>query len=144
MKKNILIMALIVCSAISTFALSNLPAEEESIKQVVSEFITGIDNKDADLLEKIVLDNGTFVSVNLRDEVETLTSSELISRVKSGKLGGWKRDFNISQIDLSNNIAIVKVTITSSKVNQLHNISLVKVAGEWKIANCCANMTKVS
>lgn len=142
MKKNILVMALIVCSAITVFALNNLPAEEENIKQVVSDFIISIDNKDATLLESIILEEGTFVNVNLKNEVEALSSSELITRVKSGKMGGWKRDFEVSEIELDNNIAIAKVKINSPKVNQLHNFSLVKIGEQWKITGCCTNMTK--
>ncbi len=142
MKKNILVMALIVCSAITVFALNNLPAEEENIKQVVSDFIISIDNKDATLLESIILEEGTFVNVNLKNEVEALSSSELITRVKSGKMGGWKRDFEVSEIELDKNIAIAKVKINSPKVNQLHNFSLVKIGEQWKITGCCANMTK--
>lgn len=142
MKKNILVMALIVCSAITVFALNNLPAEEENIKQVVSDFIISIDNKDAILLESIILEEGTFVNVNLKNEVEALSSSELITRVKSGKMGGWKRDFEVSEIELDKNIAIAKVKINSPKVNQLHNFSLVKIGEQWKITGCCTNMTK--
>lgn len=143
MKQHFIFAILALCTLITLSAKNNLPPEEESVKKVVTDFIQGIDNKDADQVESTILEDGTFISTNLKNRVESFTSSELVDNVKSGKLGGWKRNFKIASVELKDNIAMVKVEFTSSKITQFHVMSLVLVDGQWKIVSCCANMSKV-
>ena len=142
MKKHLIIAVLALCTLVTFASQNNLPPEEENIRNVVSEFMNGIDNKDADLVESVILEDGTFVNSNLKNEVETLTSAELLSNIRSGKLGGWKRNFEISSVERNDNLAVVKVQISNSRFTQVHVLSLVEVEGKWKIASCCANMSK--
>ena len=142
MKKQLIFAILALCTIITLSAKNNLPPEEESVKKVVTEFIEGIDSRNADQVESTILDEGTFITTNLKNEVESFTSSELIANIRSKKLGGWKRNFEISSVELNDNIATAKVQFSTSKVKQFHVLSLILVDGQWKIASCCANMSK--
>lgn len=135
------IMFLLAIS-VTTVANNNTPVEEESVKQVVSDFITGIDTKDVSLLENVLFDGGRFVDINVVKKVKTFSSSELLEEVKAGKLGGWKRNYEITSVELTDDVAFAKVQIKSSKITQQQFVSLVRVDGIWKVASSCSSMEK--
>jgi len=141
-KMFITTIMLLLTLSLTTLANNNSPVEEENVKQVVSDFMSGIDNKNADLLESVLIDGGRFIEINVVDKVNSYSSGELVAEVKSGKVGGWKRNYEISSVELSDNVAIAKVQIQSAKIIQQQFVSLVKVEGAWKVASSCSSMEK--
>ena len=134
---------LLLCAGNMIYAISNSPADEDQIKKVVTQFMDGVDNKDIGSLEKVLIDNGTFVDVNnIANIVTRYSTSDLYDKIKSRKLGGWKRDYSIVSVDENSDIAVVKVKVNSSKISQFQLVSLAKMDGSWKIVSSCTTVEK--
>lgn len=143
MKKIMIIAAVILCSSVSMFASANLPLEEEAVKQVVTQYMDGVDNKDISSLESVILENGTFTDVNnIAKVVSSYDAAELYSKIRNRRLGGWKRNYEIKSIDAESDIAFVKVEVDVKNMLQYQYVSLVKVEGKWFVASCLTSVVK--
>ncbi len=135
MKKMFLIIV-VLCSLTTIFALSNSPAEEDAVKSVVVKYMDGVDNKDINALETIILKEAGFVEVNnITKTVASYSTSDLYDKIRNRKLGGWKRTYNIVSVDSEGDIASVKVQVDIKTLVQFYYISLVKVNNKWNIVS---------
>jgi hypothetical protein len=135
MKKLILLFA-VLCLVVPNFASNNSPAEEAVIKETVTKFMDGIDNKDVSAIESVITKEASFVDANnIARLVESYNADDLFYKLRNRKLGGWKRDYKIVNVDSENGIAMVKVQVDVKSLVQIYYISLVKVNNDWKIVN---------
>ncbi|NLT51171.1 MAG: nuclear transport factor 2 family protein [Ignavibacteria bacterium] len=135
MKATIIISLFAVIFNISAFAGFN-PVDAGEIETVIKEYVGNTDTKNAKGLEAIIYDDASIVCVNkITNKVISSDKDIFIDQVKSGKIGGWKRDYKIESIDINDETAMAKITITDSKLKQTEYLSFAKVEGEWKIVS---------
>jgi hypothetical protein len=129
------IFSLLVFSTISAKNI-NSPADDEEVKQAVENYSKGIDNRDVDMLGKVIYSKAHFVNYNkITNEVVEVDNKSLVNMVSKGKAGGWSRDLNISSVDVNDNTAVAKVEMKDAKLKQSGFLTLIKENGSWKIAN---------
>lgn len=134
--KKLFFLTAIFYLVIPIFALNNSPAEEEVIKKTVTAFMDGIDSKDVNAIQGVITKEASFVDANnIAKLVESYNADDLFYKLRNRKLGGWKRDYKIVNVDSENGIAMVKVQVDVKSLVQIYYISLVKVNNDWKIVN---------
>ena len=145
MKIKALMAALLSIFIFSSVAIAAVPADEEAVKQAITTYVTGTDSKNTSALESVFHDAATFVGHNkLRNQYTSYSSSEYINAVKRGRMGGWKRDLTITQVDVADGTAMAKIIVSDKKLRQHEYVSLIKVDGAWKIVNSTFSVEKAS
>ncbi len=135
MKATIIISLFAVVFNISVFAGFN-PVEAGEIETVIKEYVSSTDAKNVRELDEIIYADASFLCINkILNKVSSGDKEEFLEQVKSGKIGGWKRDCKIESIDMNDNTAVAKVIITDSKLKQVEYLLFAKVEGEWKIVS---------
>lgn len=127
----------------SLFAASN-PQDVEAIKEVIKSYVTSVDMRNADNLEKVLYSEGNYVNYNkISNQTLQMSNDEFIDMVKKGRAGGWTRELNVNNVDVNSNTAIAKVEIVDSKVKQSGYLTLVKDKDTWKIVTSAYTLESV-
>jgi Putative lumazine-binding len=118
-----------------TYAMKvNNPADEEAVKQVIQEYVKGTDNRNIDMLEKVLYPTGNYFSYNtITNKVSQMSNDQYLEKVKKGQTGGWERQLNINSVDVNDNTAIAKIEVSDARMKQHGYLTLVKEDGAWKI-----------
>ncbi len=89
----------------------------EKIEQAIINFIRGGDNRDEQLLEKVLHEDFRFTNMNsIKNSEESLCDKPCyLSRIKQGLLGELPRKINIERIDLKDSMAMVKLLLESTE-----------------------------
>lgn len=143
--KKILTVFITLFIATSLWAI-NSPntADEQTVKNVVTEYAKSIDKQDLDALENIVYDDASFIMINkLRNNVSQYDKNELINLVKKGGMGGWERTLNIVNVQLSENTAVAKIEIADNKLKTQEFVTLIKVGDKWQIVGSAMSIDKL-
>lgn len=112
--------------------------ENDKINQAIIDFVKGGDNRDIELLEKVLhkdfrVTNNGFMGTS---GITIIDKTDYLSKIKSGVFGGLPRKMKIEEIDQSGIIASVKLRIESSENDFISYNSLVlDTDNEWKIIN---------
>ena len=139
-----LVLVLFVFNGIAS-AASNSPAEENAIKQAVTDYVQSIDTRNTDEFSKVVSDEASFVGYNsFTKKVTYLDASKMVDNLKTNRMGGWTRNVEVSSVDLSGNTAMAKIVITDSRIKQSEYISLIKDGDNWKIVSSTSYLEKNS
>lgn len=139
-----LVLVLFVFNGIAS-AASNSPAEENAIKQAVTDYVQSIDTRNTDEFSKVVSDEASFVGYNsFTKKVTYLDASKVVDNLKTNRMGGWTRNVEVSSVDLSGNTAMAKIVITDSRIKQSEYISLIKDGDNWKIVSSTSYLEKNS
>jgi len=110
----------------------------EKIEQAIINFVTGGDNSDTVLLDKVLhndfrVTNNGFLGTS---GVTIIDKKKYLSNIKEGIFGGLPRIMKIESIDNSETIAMVKLRIESSENYFVSYNSLVlDTDKEWKLIN---------
>ena len=111
-------------------------SSESAIKQTVTNYLSGIDNRDTKTVENSLASNADVITVNtVTNKTNELSHDDMILQLQKGLIGGWKRDVNFASIDYNENTAIVKVEVSDQKLLRTSYISLINDAGQWKIVS---------
>jgi ABC-type arginine transport system ATPase subunit len=128
---KVLVFALVLILSYSLFA-----EDKGDIEQTINSYIKSVDTQNADAINKTVLSNASIITVNeITNNVDNYSTAQFVNLVKEGQKGGWQRNVNIDNIDITGKTAIAKVDITDSKVKESAYVTLVKNNGTWKIAS---------
>jgi hypothetical protein len=117
------------------------------IKQAITDFVKGGDNRDTKLLDKVLhkdfrVTNNGFMGTS---GVTVIDKEKYLANVRDGIFGGLPRTMIIENIDVSETIASVKLRLESSE-NQFvsYNSLVLDTDNEWKIISNLAVVTKKS
>jgi ABC-type arginine transport system ATPase subunit len=128
---KVLVFALVLILSYSLFA-----EDKGDIEQTINSYVKSVDTQNADAINKTVLSNASIITVNeITNNVDNYSTAQFVNLVKEGQKGGWQRNVNIDNIDITGKTAIAKVDITDSKVKESAYVTLVKNNGTWKIAS---------
>ena len=121
---------------ISAAVMASEPFVKADIENTINNFIKGVDIRDAKSLEKILDKNASIVTINkIINKSASLKYDDFLDQIKHGEVGGWKRNFEIAQIDGNDKVASAKILTKDIKIKQTEFISLVKINEEWKIVS---------
>jgi len=112
------------------------PSEINSIREVVEIYAKAGDMQDASKMGK-VLHEGFRVVWNdpAKKTVSLISKADYMQLIEAKKIGGDKRKVIIESIDISEGInASVRVTLDGEKGDFWNLLSLVKVDGQWLVA----------
>lgn len=107
------------------------------IKSALQSFISGGDNTDISLLEKVIhpqfqnIQDGFFG----KKGIYVFDKTEYINLVRNKTFGGKPRTINFISIEEQENIAIAKLELESSNLKFFSTIICVCVDGDWQIIN---------
>ncbi|POY40537.1 hypothetical protein C3L50_03275 [Flavobacterium alvei] len=110
----------------------------EKIEQAIINFVTGGDNSDTVLLDKVLhndfrVTNNGFLGTS---GVTIIDKKKYLSNIKNGIFGGLPRIMKIESIDNSETIAMVKLRLESPENHFVSYNSLVlDTDNEWKLIN---------
>jgi hypothetical protein len=128
------IIALLSISASAEVMDNN--SSESAIKQTVTNYLSGIDNRDTKTVENLLAPSADVITVNtVTNKTNELTHDDIILQLQKGMLGGWKRDVNFASVDFNEKTAVVKVEVTDQKLMRTSYISLINDQGQWKIVS---------
>ena len=128
---KILVFALVLILSHSLFA-----EDKGDIEQTITSYVNSVDTRNADALNKTVLSNASITTVNeITNNVDNYSTAQFVNLVKNGQKGGWQRNVNFGNVDITGNTAVAKVNITDSRVKESAYVTLVKNNGSWKIAS---------
>ena len=111
---------------------------EERIKQAITDFVRGGDNRDITLLEKVLhpefrVTNNGFMG---NPGITIIDKETYLSNIKTGIFGGLPRKMIIESVDCHETIAIVKLHLESSENHFLsYNSMVLDTDNEWKLIN---------
>jgi|SRR5690606_5688202 len=112
--------------------------ENDRIEQVITDFVKGGDNSNAELLDKVLhkdfrVTNNGFMGTS---GITIINKNEYLNNIRSGIFGGLPRKMKIEELDQSGIIASVKLRIESSENHFISYNSLVlDTDNEWRIIN---------
>ena len=130
-----LVFAILISAAVFANQPVN-PVDKSEIEGVIKDYVTSTDNKNVDELDGLFYDKAAFVCVNkITNKVIECDKDTYLNQVKTGKLGGWARNFEVENIDMNGETAVAKVVITDSRLKQIEFVSLAKMDGKWKIVS---------
>jgi hypothetical protein len=110
----------------------------DKIKQAITDFVKGGDNRDTILLDKVLhkdfrVTNNGFMGTS---GVTVIDKQKYLANIRDGIFGGLPRIMIIENIDKSKTIASVKLRLESSENHFVSYNSLVlDTDNEWKIIN---------
>ncbi|KAA3602848.1 MAG: hypothetical protein DWQ06_06665 [Calditrichaeota bacterium] len=127
--------------SILTILLTNVFASEkedrEAIRQTISYFVQSGDTQSSKLGKKSLHEDCKQIILGNIGETEKgfmeMPTSVYLKMLDEKKIGGDKRTFEISSLEVSNQTASAKVKIYSEKHTFTDFISLAKFGNEWKI-----------
>ena len=130
--KNLLF--LVPISVLSLLAFT--PSEINSIRGVVEVYAKAGDEQDVKAIEKVMHDGFRVVWNDPgKNTVSLISKADYVQLLGAKKIGGDKRKVIIESIDISEGInASVRLTLDGEKGDFWNLLSLVKVNGEWLIA----------
>lgn len=129
-----LILSILSISASAEVMDNN--SSESAIKQAVTNYLSGIDNRDAKAVENLLAPTADVITVNtVTNKTNEMTHDDMVLQIQKGMLGGWKRDVNFASIDFNEKTAVVKVEVTDQKLLRTSYISLINDEGQWKIVS---------
>lgn len=137
MLKSIISFVSVILFSVAIFANGPVnPVDKAEIENVIKDYVTSTDNKKVDELDNLFYDKAAFVCVNkISNKVIECDKETYLDQVKSGKLGGWSRDYSIESVDMHEETAVAKVVITDKRLKQVEYVSLAKIDGQWKIVS---------
>ena len=119
-----------------TFVYAGSPADDSAVKQAITNYLSGIDNRNMEAVEQTLYTDATVVTVNtISNKTSSLSADEFVSQLKNGTLGGWKREVSFSSVDVNDKTAMTKVELTAAKIKQISYLSLFNDNGKWKIVS---------
>jgi hypothetical protein len=123
-------------------------AEEDKVKQAVTDFVKGGDTSDIVLLNKVLhkefrIANNGFMET---PGVAIIDKQKYLAFIKEGIFGGLPRSMSVEHIEICKTIATVKLRLESSENHFISYNSLVlDDDNEWKlIHNLAVVEAKVS
>jgi hypothetical protein len=126
-----------------TFTFAGSPVDDSAVKQTITNYLSGIDSRNTEAVEQSLYSDATVLTVNtISDKTSRLSAGDIVSQLKKGTLGGWKREVNFSSVDVNDKTAIAKVEITAAKVKQISYVSLLNDNGKWKIVSDVSIISK--
>lgn len=112
--------------------------KKEKIEQAITNFVKGGDNRDTDLLEKVlhndfrITNNGFMGTAG----VTIIDKQKYLSNIKDGIFGGLPRTMKIESVDDSETIAMVKLQLESdANYFVSYNSLVLDIDNEWKLIN---------
>ncbi len=121
------------------------PTDESAVKQVITNYFSGIDGRNSDAVKESLYPDATVLTVNtIIDKTTRFSTDDIISQLKKGTLGGWKREVNISSFEANDKTAMAKIEITAPKMKQISYLSLINDNGIWKIVSEVSLITRNS
>lgn len=140
---KILTIVLFLSLSFTMLAESNPLKEDKSdIEQTVTTFVKSVDSRQADNLSKTLMSGSSIVIINkITKKVENYSGNQFVNLVQNGQKGGWVRNVTINTVDMDGNIAIAKVDIIDSRLQQSGFFTLVKDSGVWKVASEVATLS---
>jgi hypothetical protein len=134
--KTLKSLAIILVLFAFTSVYAGNPADETAVKQAITNYFSGIDSRNSDVVEQSLHSEATVVTVNtISNKTISFSSDDIISQLKKGALGGWKREVNFNSLDVNEKTAMAKVEISDVKLKQTSYVSLVNDNGNWKIVS---------
>lgn len=108
----------------------------EKIKQAITDFVKGGDNRDTSLLDKVLHKDFRVCSNGFKGTsgVTIIDKKDYLANIKAGIFGGLPRKMEIESMDISETIAMVKLRLESSE-NQFVSYNSLVLDREWKIIN---------
>jgi hypothetical protein len=142
---SLILVVFLAFLSITSFAkVIDNNSSESAIKETVTNYLSGIDNRDAKTVENLLSTTADVITVNtVTNKTNELSHDDMISQLEKGMMGGWKRDITFSDIDYSDKTAVVKVEVSDKKVMRTSYISLVNDAGQWKIVSDVSSISAV-
>ncbi len=130
-------LLLILSFLVANVAFANTPVEEAAVKSVIEKYAAAIEAKDGNALDNVFAKNVVIYRVALGSKkVMEYDQVAFAQQVKKGRLGGWKRDLTVKNVDIYDNTAVAKIQLKDTKLKQTEFLSFVKIDGEWKIVSC--------
>ncbi|HVO73830.1 MAG TPA: nuclear transport factor 2 family protein [Ignavibacteriaceae bacterium] len=136
-KGGLVVFIILALLSINSFAeAKDNNSNESAIKEAVTNYLSGIDNRDTKTVENLLASTADVITVNtVTNKTNEFSHDDMILQLQKGQLGGWKRDVSFASIDYNNNTAVVKVEVTDQKLLRTSYISLVNEEGQWKIVS---------
>jgi len=142
---SLILFVIFALLSINTFAkVVDNNSSESAIKETVTNYLSGIDNRDTKTVENLLATTADVITVNtVTNKTNELSHNDMISQLEKGLLGGWKRDVTFSNIDYNEKTAVVKVEVSDKKLMRTSYISLINDAGQWKIVSDVSSISAV-
>ncbi len=117
--------------------------EEKAVRQVVQEFLVGINKQVPAQVDALLL--GEFRSYVLRPEtVMTMTVQDILGALSAKKIGGEDREIMMHFMKVRSGMAAVGVETTGETGSFFWFLSLLHTENSWKIANAVATFEPLS
>lgn len=111
-----------------------LDDDQMTVKSVVMEFVMNIDSGNIDGLKKCITEKSTYTVLNsILNKTNEYSYDELLNAIRKQQIGGWKRSYEILNIDLQGGIAMVKIDCKDLKTTQTGYLALLKGNNDWRI-----------
>jgi len=134
---------LIVLSIFVISIVASANPAEDKVKDVLASYISSVDSQNLSSLNNIIMTDANFVVMNkITNKMDRYTTSDYVSNIKKGKFGGWERNYEISSLYVTDDMAIARVTVDDKKMKQSESITFLKVGGEWKVSNSTLTLEK--
>lgn len=118
--------------------LKKTMSEIERITQCITDFVKGGDNSDVELLDSVLhedfrVTNNGFIGTS---GVIIFDKEEYLEHVRNGEFGGIPREMEILEIDQTEIIVMVKLSIESFENDFIsYNSLILDNEDNWKIIN---------
>lgn len=155
-------VALLLCLSLPFFAQGGRSADEIAIRQVVQLYIDGVRNNDAGSLSKSLHPKGKWFFPSSTQDLKEVKQESVVENTKSNLKKGIAADKGASRIvsiDVTNDAAVVKVefdrpdsylggnkvdaSAAPPGVKQTDYLSLLRLAGGWKIVGKVSTLEKL-
>ncbi|MBK7233424.1 MAG: nuclear transport factor 2 family protein [Saprospiraceae bacterium] len=108
----------------------------EKVKQAITHFVEGGDLSDLEILNKVLHPDFCVASYGFMGTsgVTLIDKHQYLANIRDGIFGGMARKMTIEIMDVSENIAMVKLRLESSENDFVFYNSLVlDIDNEWKL-----------
>jgi hypothetical protein len=108
----------------------------EKIRQAITDFVKGGDNKDVKLLDKVLHKDFRVASSNFMGiaGVTLIDKLKYLENIEKGIFGGLPRKMEIEYIEQNGTIAMIKIRLESSEnYFASYNSLVLDIDNEWKL-----------
>jgi hypothetical protein len=140
MKRVLSIVPVIAVLAVSVFSATTLRAQAPAddrvlVRAVVDNYLHGLKFNDVDSLKKAFWPEAKLFFVKSDGSLGQLTQADWYAGFAQAAGKESKADLRIASLEVTNDVAAVKVVETYPSARYTDYISLVRFDGQWRIVN---------
>ena len=123
----------------ATMTGTALANEETTIRAVLENYWKAADNRDISMLDQVFHEDYQVIALTA-DGRRIINKEDYLGLIKAGKIGGTKRDFELTNLSVEGVVAQGRLLLKGPAVTFQDHITLTREDGTWRLVS---NVTEV-